>query len=70
MFGRLLSRDETNAAILLAFGGTIMLLVANGSGPLSLKRTASRTLSNPVPRASRRMHAEVALPTLPLELAA
>lgn len=70
MFGRLLSREETNAAILLAFGGTIMLLVANGSGLLSLKRTASRTLSNPVPRASRRVHTEVALPTLPSELAA
>jgi hypothetical protein len=70
MVGTLLSREETNAAILLAFGGKIMLLVANGSGPLSLKRTVSRNLSNPVPRASRRMHAEVALPTLPSELAA
>lgn len=69
MFGRLLSKEETNAALMLAFGGTIMLLVANGSGSISFKRTMSRTLSNPVPRASRRMHAEVSLPTLPLEFA-
>lgn len=33
MFGRLLSKEETNAALMLAFGGTIMLLVANGSAP-------------------------------------
>ncbi len=70
MFGRLLSREETNAALVLAFGGTIMLLVANGSDSVSLKRMVSRTLSNPVPRTSRRMHTEVALPTLPSELAA
>jgi hypothetical protein len=70
MLARLLSREETNAALVLAFGVTIMSLVANGSGPLSLKRTMSRTLSNLVPRASRRVHAEVALPTLPSELAA
>jgi len=70
MFGRLLSREETNAALVLAFGGTIMLLVANGSDSVSLKRMVSRTLSNPVPRASRRMRAEVALSTLPSGLAA
>lgn len=33
MLDRLLSREETNAALVLAFGGTIMLLVANGSDP-------------------------------------
>ncbi len=70
MFSRLLGKEETNAALVLAFGGTIMLLVANGSDSVSLKRMVSRTLSNPVPRTSRRMRAEVALPTLPSELAA
>ena len=71
MFARLLSKEETNAALVLAFGGTIMLLVANGPGPVAFKRMVSGALSNPVPRASRRTHtADVPLPTLPSEVAA
>lgn len=52
MFGRLLSKEEINGALVLAFAGTIMVLVANGPGPVSLKRMVSRALSNPIPRAS------------------
>jgi hypothetical protein len=50
MVGKLLRREEASAALVLALSGTVVVLVANGPGPVSLKRVASRTLSNPVPR--------------------
>lgn len=49
MLGKLLCREESSAALVLALSGTIMVLVANGGGPLSLKRVVSGELSNPVP---------------------
>ncbi len=70
MFGRLLSKEETKAALVLALGGTIMLLVANGPGPVLLGRTVSRTLSNPVPGVSRRIRSDMPLPPLRSEIAA
>ena len=70
MFGRLFSKEETNAALVLALGGIIMLLVANGSGSVSLKRSISRALSNPVPRVSQITQADASLPSLPSQLAA
>lgn len=70
MFGRLMSKEETNAALVLALGGTIMMLVANGPGPLSLQRAVSGTLSNPVPRASLQARSDAPLPPLSSELAA
>ena len=70
MFGRLFSKEETNTALVLAFGGTIMLLVANGSGSVSLKRSMSRALSNPVPRVSQITQADAPLPILPSQIAA
>ncbi len=48
--GNLLGNEGINAAAVLALSGTLMVLVAKGGGPLSLKRVVSRTLSNPVPR--------------------
>ena len=50
MVGTLLRREEASAALVLALSGTVAALAANGPGPVSLKRVASRALSNPVPR--------------------
>jgi hypothetical protein len=46
----LLGNEGINAAAVLALSGTLMVLVAKGNGPLSLKGIVSGTLSNPVPR--------------------
>lgn len=48
--GELLGNEEINATLVLALSGTIMMLVAKGDGPMSLKRVVSGALSNPVPR--------------------
>ncbi len=50
MIGKLMSKEEVNAALVLALSGTIMVLVANGPGPVSLGRMVSGALSNPVPK--------------------
>jgi hypothetical protein len=50
MFGKLLGSEEINATMVMALSGTLMMLVAKGDGPVSLKRLVSETLSNPVPR--------------------
>ncbi|HKH77977.1 MAG TPA: hypothetical protein VKA51_13550 [Rubrobacteraceae bacterium] len=49
MIGKLFGK-ELNAALVLALSGTVVALVANGPGPVSLRRTVSGVLSNPVPR--------------------
>ena len=49
MIGKLFGK-EVNAALVLALSGTVVALVANGPGRLSLKQVASGVLSNPVPR--------------------
>ncbi len=49
MIGKLLGKEETNAAVVLALSGALMVLVAKGDGPLSLGRVVTRVLSNPVP---------------------
>jgi hypothetical protein len=49
MIGKLLSKEEVNAALIVALSGTIVALVANGPGPVSLGRMASGSLSNPIP---------------------
>ncbi len=49
MIGKLLGKGEVNAALVLALSGAVMVLVANGPGPVSLGRTMSGALSNPVP---------------------
>ncbi len=48
--GNLLDNEGINAAAVLALSGTLMVLVAKGNAPLSLKGMMSETLSNPVPR--------------------
>jgi hypothetical protein len=50
MLGGLLCREEMSAALVLALSGMIIVLAANGPGPVSLKRVVSRALSNPVTR--------------------
>ena len=50
MIGKLMSREEVNAALVLALSGAIMAMVTNGPGPVSLGRMVSGALSNPVPK--------------------
>ncbi len=50
MIGKLFG-EEVNAALVLALSGTLVALVANGPGRVSLQQVASGVLSNPVPRA-------------------
>lgn len=54
MLNGLFAREETTAALVLALSGTVMVLVAKGSGPLSPDRLLAGVLSNPVPRGARR----------------
>ena len=49
MIGRLLGKEEVNAAVVLTLSGALMVLVAKGDGPLSLKWVVSGVLSNPIP---------------------
>ena len=49
MFGKVFG-NEVNAALMLALSGTLVALVANGPGRVSLRQVASGILSNPVPR--------------------
>ena len=49
MLGELLPREETRSALVLALSGTIVVLMANSPGTVSLERGVSLALSNPVP---------------------
>jgi hypothetical protein len=49
MLGKLLRNEETNAALVLALSGTILVLVARGNGSPSPNQVLSRVLSNPIP---------------------
>jgi hypothetical protein len=49
MIDKLLPREGTSSALVLAFSGTIVVLMTNGPGAVSLKRVVSVALSNPVP---------------------
>jgi hypothetical protein len=48
MIGKLLGKEETNAALVVALSGVLTLLVANGPGPVSLGRVVGGALSNPI----------------------
>jgi hypothetical protein len=63
MLGGLLCREETSAALVLALSGMIVVLAANGPGPVLLKRVVSRALSNPVPGPNLRAHTVSACPS-------
>ncbi len=49
MIGKLLGKEEVNAALVLALTGAVMVLVAKGDGPPSFGRVVAGVLSNPVP---------------------
>ena len=49
MTGKLPGKEKVNATLVLALSGVLTVLVANGDGPLSLRRVVSGVLSNPVP---------------------
>ena len=55
MIGKLLSSEETNAALVTALSATVMVLVARGDGPLSTGRILARVLPDPVARAQSRI---------------
>jgi hypothetical protein len=48
MIGKLSGNEEGNAALVLALSCAVMVLVANGFGPVSFGRIVSGALSNPV----------------------
>ena len=52
MIARLLSKEESNAALVVALAGAIVVLVARGRG----------VLSNPIPCTSVRARHEVSIP--------
>ena len=56
MIGRLLGNEEVDAALVLGLSGAVMVLVANGPGPVSLGRVVSGALSNPVPGGAAGAH--------------
>lgn len=69
MIGKLLCKEEVNAALVLALSGAVMVLVARGDGPLSLRRVVSGVLSNPVPgsqRTSERESVSASAPDQPI----
>jgi hypothetical protein len=55
MIGKLLSSEETNAALVAALSATVMVFVARGDGPLSTGRLLARVLPDPVARLAPRV---------------
>ena len=49
MLGELLPREETRSALILALTRTIVVLMDNGPGAVSLERVVSLALSNTIP---------------------
>jgi hypothetical protein len=56
MIGKLMNKEEVNAALVVALSGTIMALVANGPGSVSLGRIVSGSLSNPITKGADPIH--------------
>lgn len=57
------SKGEVNAALVLALSGAIAVLVAKGSGPLSLKRVVSGPSLIPSPGKQGRRRTVLARPS-------
>jgi hypothetical protein len=70
MMGKLLGKEEVNAALVVALSGAVMVLVANGPGPVSLGRIASGALSNPVPKGAAGNRRSSSVSTPPQQVAA
>ena len=47
---KLMKNEGINAAAVMVLSGTLMVLVAKGDGPVSLKGLLAGALSNPAPR--------------------
>lgn len=63
MIGKLLGKEEVNVALVVALSGTIMVLVANGPGPVSLRRIVSGALSNPIPKGAAATRRSSSIPS-------
>ena len=70
MIGSLLSKEEVNAALVLALSGAVTVLVANGPAPVSLGRIVSGALSNPVPEGVTDTHRLSSVPAPNQQIAA
>jgi hypothetical protein len=70
MIGKLLGKEEVNAALVLALSGAVMVLVAKGYGSLSLGRVVSGVLSNPVPKGAAGSSRSSSAPTPRQQVAA
>lgn len=71
MIGKLLGKEEVNAAVVLALSGAVMAMVAKGDGPPSFGRVVSGVLSNPVPgRGTTAARAGESVPTPDQRIAA
>lgn len=68
MLAKLMGNEVANAALVLALSGTVVALVSNGPGRVSLKRAVSGVLSNPVPRHEAPVVGEMSVPA-PLKAA-
>ena len=70
MIGKLLGKEETNAAVVLALTGALMVLVAQGDRPLSLRRVMAKILSNPVPKVAAGTRDDTSVPHTNRQIAA
>lgn len=70
MIGKLPSKEEVNAALVLALSGALMVLVAKGDGPLSLGRVVAGVLSNPVPKGAAGTRGDASVPDPDQQVAA
>jgi hypothetical protein len=70
MIGKLLGKEEVDAALVLALSGALMVLVAKGDGPPSLGRVVTRVLSNPVPKGAAATRCSSSVPAPRQQIAA
>ena len=62
MIGKLLSSEETNAALVVALSATVMALAAKGDEPLSRERLLARVLPDPIARLAPRVEQSSRIP--------
>jgi hypothetical protein len=62
MIGKVLSSEETNAALVVALSATVMALAAKGDGPLSRERLLERVLPDPVARLAPKVEQSSRIP--------
>ena len=62
MIGKLMNKEEVNAALVLALSGALMVLVAKGDGSLSLGWVVTGVLSNPVSKGAAAIRQSSSVP--------